>query len=116
MPPVSAPTYDRAVEIYHLALPADWRAAIEAGGPYTVSTRGHSLADVGFIHCATADQVAGVAGRYYADVPGLLLLALDPDALGAEVRFEVPEGADEAFPHLYGPLPLRAVTSVRPYP
>jgi uncharacterized protein (DUF952 family) len=48
----------------------------------------------------------------------MLLLHCDPESLAAPVRWEpgVP-GDPEAmlFPHLYGPLPVAAVTSVTPY-
>ncbi len=95
--------------IVHIALPQDWAAA-QADGAYQVSTRGTSLADQGFIHCAFPDQVTDVANRYYADVPEVVLLHLDPVRLGAEVRVE-PGSADgaERFPHLFGPIPVAAV-------
>jgi uncharacterized protein (DUF952 family) len=99
--------------IFHLALADDWRAA-EDEGEYRVSTRGASLDDVGFLHASHAHQVAGVAARYYADVTEeLVLLVIDPDRLGVPVVEEVPPGGDEAFPHIYGPLPVSAVVEVR---
>ena len=33
-----------------------------------------------------------------------MLLEIDPALLDVELRLEVPPGADEAFPHIYGPL------------
>ena len=42
--------------IYHLALPADWGQTAERG-LYTVSTRGLSLADEGFIHWTLPDEI-----------------------------------------------------------
>ena len=47
-----------------------------------------------------------------------MLLRIDPDRLTAPVRWEpgVPTDPDSMlFPHLYGPLPVSAVTSVTPY-
>ena len=98
-----------AAVVYHLALPEDWVAASRAG-TYRVSTRGLGLAEVGFIHCASAEQVEGVANRFYGDVDELVLLTIDPDRAGAELRWEPPAAGDaERFPHLYGPLPVEAV-------
>ncbi|GII77990.1 hypothetical protein Sru01_29720 [Sphaerisporangium rufum] len=102
--------------ILHLALAADWRAAV-AAGEYRVSTLGRTLAQEGFIHaCADERQLHGVAGRYYAGVSEpLVVLAIDPGRLGCPVVTEVPPGAAEAFPHIYGPVPVAAVTTVTPY-
>ena len=89
--------------------------AAQAAGEYRVSTRGATLDDVGFVHAAHAHQVAGVAERFYADVTDdLVLLVIDPERLGAPVVEEVPDGADEGFPHVYGPVPVAAVVDVRP--
>lgn len=98
--------------LYHLALPDDWEAA-QADGRYVTSTRRRTLAEEGFIHLSRADQVAGTATRFYADVDDLLLLVIDPDRLTDEVREE--SVGEDTFPHLYGPLPLDAVVGVRPY-
>ncbi len=100
--------------IYHLAMPADWLAA-QAAGVYRMSTRGLTLDEVGFIHCSTADQVPRTASAYYADVDELTLLSIDADRVGAEIRVEQPDGSDEGFPHLYGPLPVDAVITTQPY-
>lgn len=95
--------------IFHLALPDEWAAAV-ATGSYERSTRGRSLADEGFVHASFRHQLAGVANGFYADLDELVLLEIDPAALGAEVRLEpIPSGAE--FPHVYGPIPLAAVAS-----
>ena len=100
--------------IHHLALAADWAAA-QAAGEYRISTLGAGLDEVGFVHAAHADQVAGVAERFYADVTDdLVLLVIDPDRLDVPVVEEVPDGAAEAFPHVYGPVPVGAVVDVLP--
>jgi uncharacterized protein (DUF952 family) len=71
------------------------------------------LDEVGFVHCAHAGQVEGVADRYYAevDVP-LVLLEIDPSVLQSPVVEEVPDGRGEAFPHVYGPIDVDAVVGV----
>jgi glutathione S-transferase len=99
--------------IFHIATVEDWQAAQRAGD-YRVSTRGRSLTEEGFIHASRAGQVEGVRAAFYAD-PGLrlVLLEIDPARLDVDLRLEVPPGADEAFPHIYGPLSTDAVVGVR---
>jgi uncharacterized protein (DUF952 family) len=70
------------------------------------------LAD-GFIHFSTADQVAETARRHFRGVADLVLLEVDPTALGAPLTWE-PSRGGALFPHLYGPMPTAAVRSVRP--
>lgn len=101
--------------MHHLALLTDWRAAVDAGH-YRISTRGRTLDEEGFIHASFLDQVDGVASRFYADVTEpLVLLAVDLTRFDGVVRLEVPPGASEAFPHLYGPIPVDAVVAATPY-
>jgi uncharacterized protein (DUF952 family) len=100
--------------IYHIAYAADWRQAQEDGA-YTVSTRGRSLAEEGFIHASTERQVATVANAFYRGEPDLLLLVIDPDRLTAELKYEPVPGADEPFPHIYGPLNVDAVVAAREF-
>ena len=98
--------------IYHLALARDWEAALRAG-EYAVSTLGRTLDEEGFVHASRADQWRGVRERFYADVTEpLVLLVIDPDRLGAEVREEPLPGLDETFPHVYGPIEVDAVVEV----
>jgi len=101
------------MRIYHLALLSEWEAAQETG-LYTTSTLGVSLEQEGFVHASREDQWEGVRDRFYADVGApLVLLVVDTDLLGSPVVEEVPEGASEAFPHVYGPLETSAVIEVR---
>jgi uncharacterized protein (DUF952 family) len=103
--------------IFHLAFASDWAAAQEAGA-YTVSTRGRTLAEEGFIHCSRGDQWTGVRERFYGDVTeALLLLQIDTDRLDVPVLDEVGgPGSAETFPHVYGPIPLDAVVKAMPVP
>lgn len=59
----------------------------------------------GYIHFSTAEQLAGTLARHYAQVPDLLLIAVDPAKLGPALRYEVSRGGAQ-FPHLYAPLPV----------
>lgn len=99
--------------IYHIAYPTDWQRA-RRDGAYTVSTRGRTLAEEGFIHASDAHQVATVADAFYRGEPGLLVLVIDPDRVTAEVVYERVPGADDPFPHIYGPLNVDAVVDSRP--
>ncbi|ACV78620.1 DUF952 domain-containing protein [Nakamurella multipartita] len=101
-----------AEPIFHCSLLTDWQAA-QAAGEYTISTRGRTLAQEGFIHASYAGQVDGVRRRFYADVTEpMVLLRIDPDRLGVPVVPESPPGVDELFPHIYGPVPVTAVVAV----
>ena len=106
--------------LWHLAEQAHWEAALRTGS-YERSTRGATLADVGFIHASWPEQLPGVARLLYARVAEpLVVLEIDPEALaqaGVEIRVEPGDPQDPAspvFPHLYGPLPVSAVTRTRP--
>jgi uncharacterized protein (DUF952 family) len=66
----------------------------------------------GFIHCCWANQLAGVIDRYYQGRADLVLLDLDVNAVGATLVEEDP-CSGEKFPHLYGPIPLSAITARR---
>jgi uncharacterized protein (DUF952 family) len=89
-------------ELFHIALPGDWDAA-RAAGSYEVSTRGRTLADVGFIHCSFAGQVSATASQFYRDLAEVVVLRIDPDRLTSPVIVEA------SFPHVYGPINLDAV-------
>lgn len=100
--------------IFHLALAREWNEAA-AAGEYRLSTLGRSLDDEGFIHASRRHQVQGVFDAFYREVTEpLLLLEIDPELVHAPVRLEVPEGAADAFPHLYGPLRVEAVVAAHP--
>ena len=105
--------------LFHVALAADWQQALVAG-EYRVSTRGRSLAEEGFLHMSYAAQWPGVLDAYYRDLAEpLVLLEVDPDRVRSPVVVEPPPGAPEgaeAYPHVYGPLPVEAVVAVHPDP
>src|SRR5215472_4892927 len=99
--------------IYHIATAADWEQA-RRDGEYTTSTRGRTLAEQGFIHGSTAEQVAPVANMIYKGVPDLLVLVIDTDRVRPEIRYEQVPGWESVFPHIYGPLNADAVVRARP--
>lgn len=95
--------------VYRLLSVSDWQQARQAG---TFTGTAHDQRD-GFIHFSTAAQVAETAAKHYAARADLLLIGVDVAALGAALRWE-PSRGGALFPHLYGALPVEAVTSVAP--
>ncbi len=108
---IGKPTGDDAGVIFHIADRDRWQRSLTAG-EYTASTIGMELAEAGFIHLSTAEQVPAVAERFYQGVVDLVLLHVDETKLIAELVFEQLDGAPEPFPHLYGPLNIEAVVEV----
>ena len=107
MTDTNGPAHDQP--LFHVALPDDWAAAF-THGRYTMSTRGRTLDEVGFIHLSTRAQVEGTANRFYTDIDQLVLLTVDPLKVASEIRWEQPApSVEELFPHVYGPLPIAAV-------
>jgi uncharacterized protein (DUF952 family) len=100
-------------DLFHITTEADWARA-QAEGAYSASTRGLTLAQVGFVHCAFEEQVVGVANAFFRGVANLIVLRIAIDGLKAEVRYENLEDGDERFPHVYGPLNLDAVVAIMP--
>ncbi|MBO9465527.1 hypothetical protein TRP8649_04338 [Pelagimonas phthalicica] len=87
---------------------ADLQAQGEtAGAPIDVAD--------GFVHFSTAAQARETAAKHFAGIDGLLLAALDADALGEALKWEVSRGGDK-FPHLYAPLRLADILWTRDLP
>lgn len=102
--------------VLHAALPEDWAAARRTGS-YSVSTRGRTLEEEGFIHASTPAQLDGVLRSFYADLDSLVLLVLDVAALsatGSAVRWEPVPGTPAPFPHVYGVIPSSVVGQGNP--
>jgi uncharacterized protein (DUF952 family) len=93
--------------IYKISPRQDWLNATEAG---VFTGAPVDIAD-GFIHFSAAHQVRETVARHFTGMRGLILAAIDADALGPRLVWEASRGGD-LFPHLYGPLPMHAVTSV----
>jgi uncharacterized protein (DUF952 family) len=69
----------------------------------------------GFIHLSRGDQVAGTLTKHFAGQHDLVLLAVDAEALGDGLRWDVSRGGD-LFPHLYAPLDLAHVLWIEALP
>lgn len=70
----------------------------------------------GFIHCSYARQLTRVADERFRGRSDLVLLEIDRARVGCAVVDENLEGGSDLFPHVYGPLPMSAVTSVIDFP
>jgi len=97
--------------IYKIACREAWEAA-QAAQRYEGSA---DDARDGFIHFSSAQQLAGTLAKFFAGQEGLVLVAVDGDRLGEALKWE-PSRGGELFPHLYGPLPMEAVTGVADLP
>lgn len=97
------------MQIFKILTPDEWQTLIAqgetAGAPVDVAD--------GFVHFSTAEQTAETLEKHFAHQDGLVLLALDADALGPSLKWE-PSRGGALFPHLYGPLRLADVISSRP--
>ena len=71
-----------------------------------------SLRRQGFIHCSTPDQVVAVANALFRGQRNLVVLCINTDTVGHEVKYENLEGGQKLFPHVYGPLTPDAVVQV----
>jgi uncharacterized protein (DUF952 family) len=100
-------------QLFHLTERDSWAAA-ERAGEYRMSTRGLTLADAGFIHCSLRHQLRQVAELWYHDADDLVVLVIDDAQVPAPVRYEAAAPGAEEYPHIYGPLPVTAVTDVIP--
>lgn len=97
--------------IYKICPETLWREA-EAAGAFSGMEIDRTD---GYIHFSTIAQVSETAAKYFGGESGLVLVAVDGDALGEALRWEVSRGG-ALFPHLYGTLPLSAVVWVKPLP
>lgn len=95
--------------LLHIAAQADWAKATDE---YTDP----SLDTEGFIHCSTIEQVLTPANERFGGRSGLVLLVIDPANVDADIVFEDCYETGTAFPHIYGPLPTKAVADVIDFP
>ncbi|CAA7619251.1 conserved hypothetical protein [Candidatus Terasakiella magnetica] len=101
----------KARSIYHVCRRIEWLAPSLSEG-----YRGSSQDEAdGFIHFSTAAQVQDSVAKHRAGQDGLVLIAVDADRLGGDLRWE-PSRGGALFPHLYGPLPPDAVKWVADLP
>ncbi len=95
--------------IYKILPREEWDAALEAGAflgsPIDIQD--------GFIHFSTDAQWRETLEKHFAGRADLLLVAVEAEALGPELKWE-PSRGGALFPHLYGPLATSLAHSVEP--
>jgi uncharacterized protein (DUF952 family) len=94
------------VPIYHIATNSDWDQRSDS------EYRPARLDEEGFVHCSDASQVVKTANTRFAGRDDLVLLTLDESQLGSTVVWEDSYASGTEFPHVYGPIPRRAITDV----
>ncbi len=97
--------------IYKIFRAPEW-ADLQAKGESTGAPV--DVAD-GFVHFSTAAQAAGTAAKHFANEAGLMLLAVEADALGDALKWE-PSRGGALFPHLYRVLRSSDVVWAKPLP
>jgi uncharacterized protein (DUF952 family) len=101
-------------DFLHLTTKQAWEDALKVG-VYSLSTKGITLEEVGFIHGSFADQVEEVAGFVFAgSTEELVVLHLNIENLasrGLEVRVEEASNG-KSYPHIYGAIPYDLVDRV----
>lgn len=95
--------------LLHIITAAGWAAARSAGS--IAPAPGEE-----FVHCSDRGVVHVTAGKFFHGQSGLLLLVVDPARLGVPVRWEAVADSPLWFPHVYGPIPVDAVTEVHEFP
>ena len=92
------------LNIYHITDKETWREAV-ARGVYDY----YGLKDEGFIHCSTWDQTLETANKHFKERDNLILLNISTPEIKSEIKFENTTGGEELYPHIYGPIDMKAV-------
>ncbi|MGJ8529403.1 DUF952 domain-containing protein [Maritalea sp.] len=94
------------MKIYKVCSLTHWQAA-KANGVFT----GESI-DItdGYIHFSTSDQLAKTLSLHFAGQTDLVLLSVETDKIGTDVKWEKSRGGS-LFPHLYADLSLDAIVA-----
>jgi len=97
--------------IYKIFRAPEWQVLVDHG-----ETTGAPI-DVtdGFVHFSTAAQAAETAAKHFTAEEGLILVALEADALGDALKWEVSRGG-ALFPHLYRKMQMADVLWHKPLP
>jgi len=83
---------------------------------HTGTYRNTSLTEEGFIHCSTPQQILGTANDYYRGQSGLVLLCISSKKVKSPIVYEDFYEKGMAFPHIYGPLNVDAITQMIDFP
>ncbi len=97
--------------IYHITTRMEWQKA-----RLLQAYMADSLVTEGFIHCSTKEQILGTANLYFKGRQDLVILCIETDRVQAPIQYEHPEGDPRSFPHIYGPLSIKAVLYAVDFP
>lgn len=93
-----------AMRIYKILRDAEWKTLCSQG-----ESDGAPIdRQDGYIHFSTAPQTTETLEKHFTGEDGLILLALESEALGPALKWE-PSRGGALFPHLYAPLRLADV-------
>ena len=93
--------------IYKILLQVEWEK-FQGSGNFSGSAL--DVTD-GFIHCSYAPQLEGVRERFFKGKGPLVVLEVDATKLGkSTVKVEANKSGGALYPHIYGSIPLAAVT------
>ncbi len=109
--PICRQGITRRMLIFKIFRSDEWTALREAGESAGAPV---DLAD-GYIHFSTAEQAPETAAKHFAGEDRLMLLAVETDRLGSDLKWEVSRG-NQLFPHLYRNLRLEDVAWAQPLP
>jgi len=97
--------------IYKICDAMLWDAAVTAGEFEGAEI---DLQD-GYIHFSTAEQMRETASKHFAGREGLVIIAVEANDLGEEMKWELSRGG-ALFPHLYRPLKTVEAAWSKPLP
>lgn len=101
---------------FHLTSKQAWEEA-KIVGSYSLSTKGKTLEEVGFLHASFADQLDQVAQYVFTgSTEALVVLHLDIEKLennGITVKVEAASNG-QLYPHIYGAIPCHLVDKIIP--
>src|SRR3546814_14875785 len=89
----------RPDDVFHITTAEGWARAQSAG-----EVAPASLADEGFVHCSTGDQLTGTIERHFPGATDLVVLRFRRDLLDPALRWE--ESGHGPHPPLYRPITL----------
>ena len=102
---------DKSEFLYHITSIAEWEKA-QAQNIY----QPQRFSEEGFIHCSYLHQVIEVANRIFSNQNNLILLQIDCQKVESKIIDENLEGGKELYPHIYGLLPIDAVSDAIAFP
>jgi uncharacterized protein (DUF952 family) len=93
--------------IYHWCPEADWK---DADAVYLAA----GFDGEGFTHCSFRDQIEATATDFDRGHTDLVLLCIEEEGLPVVTEDSYQSG--QAFPHVYGSIPVGSVVRVLPFP